>query len=164
MKKLLIIAVLIFSLTGVANAQMYSDFTLPDLEGDDVTLSKLFDKSDVVLISFWASWCAPCKEEMRKMNDVYLKYKEKGFDYVALNIDNQKSIAKVKSYIATQDFAFTVLMDTEKRVFEAYGGRDEMPYSLLINKNKEIVAVHVGFKTGDEAKIEEEIKTALGIK
>lgn len=163
MKKLLIIAVLILSLTGVANAQMYSDFTLPDLEGNDVTFSKLFEKSDVILIGFWASWCAPCKEEMRKIDDIYKKYKDNGFNYLALNIDNQKSVAKVKSYVSSQNFAFTVLMDTEKRVFEAYGGKDEMPYSLLINKNKEILAVHIGFKTGDEIKIEEEIKTALGI-
>ena len=99
-----------------------------------------------------------------KINDLYIKYKDKGFTYLALNVDNQKSVAKVKSYVDAQNFAFTVLMDTDKRVFEAYSGKDEMPYSIMLNKNKEVVSVHTGFKTGDEVKIEEEIITILGLK
>jgi hypothetical protein len=60
-----------------------------------------------------------------------------------------------------QGYKFPVLLDNDKKVFEGYSGKDEMPYSLLINKKKEIIAVHTGFKTGDEKMIEEEIKAAL---
>ncbi len=164
MKKILVaVLIALLAYASSSKAQMYSDFTLPDINGDDVTLSKILDKGPV-LIGFWATWCTPCKEEMRKINDLYIKYKDKGFTYLALNTDNQKSVAKVKSYVDAQNFAFTVLMDTDKRVFEAYSGKDEIPYSIMLNKDKEVVAVHTGFKTGDEVKIEEEIKAVLGIK
>ncbi|MCX6163776.1 MAG: hypothetical protein NTU73_02755, partial [Ignavibacteriae bacterium] len=76
----------------------------------------------------------------------------------------QKSVCKVVSYINAKSYTFPVVLDTDIKVFEAYSGKDEMPYSLLIGKNKEILSVHTGFKTGDESKIEEEVKTALGLK
>jgi cytochrome c biogenesis protein CcmG, thiol:disulfide interchange protein DsbE len=163
MKKVIFVFILSVLLSGFLKAQTYSDFTLQDLDGNDVSLSKLLEKGPVFM-SFWATWCSPCKEEMKKLNPVYEKYKDQGFVYLAINQDNQKSVAKVRSYIASQSYNFPVVFDSEKKVFEAYSGKDEMPYSLLIGKNKEILSVHTGFKTGDESKIEEEIKAALGIK
>lgn len=161
MKKLALLFVLLFAFVSISKAQMYFEFTLPDIDGNDVSMSQLLDKSNVVMLSFWATWCTPCKEEMKKMADIYEKYKDKGFIYVALNNDNQKSASKVKSFIVAQGYKFPVLLDNDKKVFEGYSGKDEMPYSLLINKKKEIIAVHTGFKTGDEKMIEEEIKAAL---
>jgi cytochrome c biogenesis protein CcmG, thiol:disulfide interchange protein DsbE len=164
MKKSAFLFVLLFAFVSISKAQMYFEFTLPDIDGNDVSMSKILEKSNVVMLSFWATWCTPCKEEMKKMADIYDKYKDKGFTYVALNNDNQKSVSKVKSFIMAQGYTFPVLMDTDKKVFEGYSGKDEMPYSLLINKKKEIIAVHTGFKTGDEKMIEEEIKAALELK
>ena len=164
MKKVIFILLSFFAFVTFAKAQMYYEFTLPDLDGNDVSMQKFLDKSDVVMLSFWATWCTPCKEEMRKMSDLYEKYKSQGFEYVAISVDNQKSVSKVKAFITAQGYSFPVLLDTDKRVFEGYSGRDEMPYSVLINKNKEVIAVHVGFKTGDEVTIEKEIKEGLGIK
>jgi len=164
MKKTIFLLLFVFAFAALSKAQMYYEFTLPDLDGNDVSLSKIVDKSNVVMLSFWATWCTPCKEEMKKMADIYEKYKGQGFEYVALNNDNQKSVSKVKSFITAQGYTFPVLMDTDKRVFEGYSGKDEMPYSVIINKKKEIISVHTGFKTGDDAMIESEIKAALGIK
>lgn len=159
MKKLSIaFLLLVFFVTG-ANAQSYNDFTLPDLDGNDINLDKLVAKGPVFL-SFWATWCAPCKDEMKKLQPIYEKYKDQGFTYLAVNQDNQKSVAKVKSFISANGYTFPVVLDLEKAVFEAYGGIG-MPYSLLINNKKEIVAKHLGYVSGDEMKIEQEIIDAL---
>ncbi|MCE1166235.1 MAG: TlpA family protein disulfide reductase [Bacteroidetes bacterium] len=164
MKKAVLVFLFAFLISAVSKAQMYTDFTITDMDGNDVTLSKVLDNSKGVMIGFWATWCSPCKEEMKRLADVYGKYKDQGFEYIAISIDNQKSTAKVKSFITAQGYTFKVCLDPEKRVFESYGGKDEVPYSIMVNKNKEVVSVHVGFKTGDELKIEEEIKSMLGIK
>lgn len=164
MKKVICLLVLTFVFVTFAKAQMYYEFTLPDLDGNDVSIQKILDKSEIVMLSFWATWCTPCKEEMKKMAELYDKYKSQGFEYVAISVDNQKSVAKVKAFITAQEYSFPVLLDTDKRVFEGYSGKDEMPYSVMLNKKKEIIAVHVGFKTGDEVTIEKEIKEGLNIK
>jgi cytochrome c biogenesis protein CcmG, thiol:disulfide interchange protein DsbE len=161
MKKVTLLFVFTLFLSGFLKSQTYSDFTLQDLNDNEVTLSKLLEKGPV-LMSFWATWCSPCKEEMKRVNSIYEKYKDSGFTYLAINQDNQKSVSLVKSYITAKDYAFPVVFDSDKRIFEAYSGKDEIPYALLIGKNKEILSVHTGFKTGDEVKIEEEIKDALG--
>lgn len=163
MKKVILLFVFTIFLSGLLKSQTYSDFTLLDLDGNEVNMGKLLEKGPVFM-SFWATWCSPCKEEMKKVNEIYEKYKDKGFVYLAINQDNQKSVSKVVSYINAMGYKFPVVFDSDKKVFEAYSGKDEMPYSLLIGKNKEIIAVHTGFKTGDEVKIENEVKAALELK
>jgi peroxiredoxin len=160
MKKYLTLALLLLVFTAYSKAQTYSDFTLPDVDGTDVTFSQITDKGPAI-ISFWATWCGPCKEEMKKINELYIKYKDKGLQYVAINQDNQKSVSKVKAFITAQNYNFVVLLDTDKKVFESFSGKDEIPYTIIINKNKDIVASHTGFKTGDEVTLEEEIKALL---
>ncbi|MEO6694110.1 MAG: TlpA disulfide reductase family protein [Ignavibacteria bacterium] len=159
MRKLLVIFLFTILLPLKSFSQSYNDFTLSDLDGNEVSLSKLLEKGPV-MISFWATWCSPCKEEMKKIYPVYEKYKDQGFTYLAVNQDNQKSISKVKSFINANGYSFPVVLDPDKKIFEAYSGIG-MPYSLIISKNKNIFAKHLGYVTGDEVKIEEEIKEVL---
>ena len=97
---------------------------------------------------------------MKKLFPVYEKYKDRGFTYLAINQDNQKSVSKVKSYINANGYSFPVVLDPDKSVFESYSGVG-IPYSLLISKDKKIISKHLGYVTGDEIKIESEIKNAL---
>ncbi len=159
MKKIILIALLTLIFPLKSFSQYFNDFKKQDLDGNDVNLSKLLEKGPV-MISFWALWCAPCKEEMKKMQPIYEKYKDQGFSYIAINQDNQKSISKVKSFINANNYSFTVVLDLDKKIFEDYLGTG-LPYSLIIDKNKQIIAKHLGYITGDEVKIEKEIKDAL---
>lgn len=155
MKKLSVILIIaIFSLTKVSSGQSF-DFSLEDLDGNTVTLTGLLEKGPV-MISFWALWCVPCKEEMKIMSEVYNKYKDSGFVYVAMNQDSPKSSAKVKSYIESKEYKFIVLLDTDTHVFENYGGQN-LPFSVLINRKGDIVKTYTGYVPGDESKIENDI-------
>jgi len=97
---------------------------------------------------------------MKKMQPIYEKYKDQGFTYLAINQDNQKSISKVKAFINSNNYTFPVVLDLDKHVFEDYLGVG-LPYSLIIDKKKNVIAKHLGYITGDEVKIEKEIKDAL---
>jgi cytochrome c biogenesis protein CcmG/thiol:disulfide interchange protein DsbE len=158
-KKFLLSIVIIFAFANLTKAQSFYDFTLDDLNGDDVTLSELLKKGPVML-SFWATWCAPCKDEMKYMNDIWAKYKDKGFTYLAVNNDNQKSLSKVRSYISANGYEFPVVLDTDEKIFEAYQGSGH-PFSVIIGMDGTIKARHLGYVPGDEVKFEEEIKANL---
>ena len=159
MKKIILTVLLVFVFGFNASAQTYNNFTLEDLDNNEITLDDLI-KEGPVLISFWALWCGPCKEEMKKLQPIYEKYKDQGFTYLAINQDNQKSVSKVKSFINANKYTFPVVLDTENNVFEAYNGIG-MPYSILIDMNKNIAAKHLGYVTGDDKIIEQEIKEVL---
>jgi cytochrome c biogenesis protein CcmG/thiol:disulfide interchange protein DsbE len=159
MKKSVILFFAVLFLPSLAFSQSYFEVKGSDLDGNNVQLSELLQKGPV-LVSFWALWCAPCKEEMKEMQKIYEKYMDQGFTYLAINQDNQKSLAKVKSYINAQGYTFPVVLDPEKEFFEAYNGTG-MPYSLLIDQDKNVVAKHTGYLTGDHIKLEKEIVSEL---
>lgn len=156
--------ILFFALSIQIFPQSVSEFTADDIDGNTITLSSYLEKGPVML-GFWRSWCSSCKEEQKNMQIIFEKFKDKGFSYIGVNIDNQKSVSKVKSYVSAMGFTFPVILDTDKKIFEMYGGsEDAVPYYLIIGKDKKIFSTHLGYKTGDEKMIEEEIKNALGIK
>jgi peroxiredoxin len=160
------VTVLIFTSVSSSQlfAQFFTDFTAEDLNGNEIKFSSFVEKGPVML-SFWRSFCSSCKEEQKNMQVLFEQYKDKGFTYIGVNIDNQRTVSKVKSYISTMGFTFPVILDTDKKVFEMYGGREEtVPYYLIIGKDKKILITHLGYISGDEKMIEREIKEALGIK
>jgi cytochrome c biogenesis protein CcmG, thiol:disulfide interchange protein DsbE len=159
MKKLIVVFIFLMIFPIKLFSQYYNDFEKDDLDGNVLKLSTLLEKGPV-MISFWATWCTPCKDEMKKMQPIYEKYKGQGFTYIAINQDNQKSISKVKAYINANGYTFPVVLDLDKHIFEDYSGIG-IPYSLIIDKNKKIIAKHLGYITGDEVKIEKEIKDVL---
>lgn len=163
MKHILII-IFILAIPFTIYSQAYTDFIAEDINGNTIQLSTYLEKGPVML-GFWRSWCSSCKEEQKNMKVLYEKYNQKGFTYLGVNIDNQKTVSKVKSYVSSMGFTFPVILDTDKKIFEMYGGsEDAVPYYLIIGKDRNIFSTHLGYKTGDEKMIEEEIIKVLGIK
>ena len=159
MKKILILPIVfIFFTVNTAFSQM-SDFDLNDLDGNSVKLTELLQKGPVFL-QFWATWCIPCKEEMKVLNELYGKYKDSGFVFVAVSIDDQKSVAKVKPYIESKGYKFTTLYDTDKNVFNNFGGQDP-PFSACLDMEGNIIKTYSGYILGDDEKLEKDIKDAL---
>ena len=72
----------------------FTDFTLPDLEGNPMKLSDIIAKNKYTLIDFWASWCGPCRAEMPNVVAAYKEYNKKGFGIVGVSLDSDANAWK----------------------------------------------------------------------
>ncbi len=135
------------------------NFELENMDGDIYELNDFLGKGPV-LISFWATWCKPCIEELKAYNKIYKEYKKQGFTIVAISTDSERSIAKVKPFISSMNYDFPVLLDPNSDVARKYYAR-VMPYSVMIDKEGNILYSHVGYSRGDELKVEEIVKKQL---
>lgn len=135
------------------------NFKLESLDGGFVELSQVIGKGPV-LLSFWATWCKPCMEEMNELNKIYEELNEKGFTLLAISTDNEKTIAKVKPLVKSKGFKFTVLLDKNSDVARKYYAQ-QIPFSVLIDKDGKIISSHMGYMKGDEKKLREKILSLL---
>lgn len=118
------------------------DFTLPDLNGDTISLSDY--RGENVYLNFWASWCEPCNEEMPPIEKIYKEYKDKGLVVLTINTGEDKTT--VAEYMKTNGYTFPVLLDLELNVSRQYK-TSSIPVSIFINKEGEIVTKEVGIMT-----------------
>jgi len=161
MKKLIILPFLLFVINIFAQEQEEQvgrsapNFKLQDLDGNYVSLKNELGDGPV-LLSFWATWCKPCIEEMTKYKEIYSDYKDHGFKVLAISIDDERTVAKVKPFAKSKNYPFLVLLDTNSDVARKYYAQN-VPYSVLIDKSGNIVYTHLGYMKGDELKMKNKI-------
>lgn len=131
------------------------DFVLPDLKGNNYKLSENLNQGPI-LINFWATWCIPCREEMKKLVDVYEKFERDGLQILAISIDDPKSVARVKSFINSRKYPFKVLLDTNSEVMQLFQAKNP-PYTALLSSSGNIYFSHSGYRKGDEKILEDQI-------
>ncbi len=157
MKNLLMKTLFLFiSVLSNLYSQEHQNLVVQTIIGEEVSLQELTSKGPV-LINFWALWCEPCKMEMKRLQSIYDRYKERGFSILAINQDNQKSLSKVPPFIASQEYSFYVATDPDGEIAQLFNVQS-IPLSLLFNKNGSIVYKALGYKPGDEKKIEEALE------
>lgn len=158
MKKVLIIFAL-FAFVVFGQDKKAPDFMLEDLEGEYVELADVIGEGPVI-VSFWATWCKPCVEEMKAYNKIIEEMKEKGVSIVAISVDSEKSVSKVEPFVKSHGYDFTVLLDTNGETARKYYAQT-VPHSVLLDKDGNIVYQHSGYKKGDELEMKKEIEKLL---
>lgn len=134
---------------------------LVDVTGKSVNTSELGFKGPVV-ISFWATWCAPCKRELNTIYDLYEDWQaETGVQLVAVSIDDEKTKASVAPYVDSKGWEYLVLLDPNGD-FKRAMGVNNVPHTFLIDGTGKIVYSHNSYAPGDEEKLYEEIKKLAG--
>ncbi|HEX3409285.1 MAG TPA: TlpA disulfide reductase family protein [Candidatus Binataceae bacterium] len=125
----------------VAAGKLAIDFKLPNLNGTAISLSSLRGK--VVFLNVWATWCAPCREEMPSIETLYEEF-SKDPDFVVLAVSQDSGgRSAVDSYVHRNGLKFNVLLDPQNEVGEAYDVSG-IPETFIIDRAGRIVAHHVG--------------------
>jgi len=126
-------------ITVLNRAAEPDDFTLPSLNGTRFTLSE--HKGKVIFLNFWATWCPPCRAEMPSMEALYQKFKDKEFDMIAVNI--QENNNDVSAFMRQLNLTFPVVMDSRGLVSGMYAIRS-IPTTFIIDKRGLVVGRVIG--------------------
>ena len=128
------------------------NFTLPQLDGPPVTLAKL--RGQIVVINFWASWCAECKVEQAALVQTWQQFQDSGV--VVLGVDFEDETSAARSYVSSADMTYPVVEDANSNTALAYGLRG-VPETFVVNQTGRIVDHVIG--PVDEATLASEINS-----
>lgn len=149
----------VFSLINVSFAlergSVSPDFQLPSRDLSTISLAKF--KGSVVLVDFWASWCAPCKKSLPWLNEMQAKYGSQGFSVIAVNLDADRADGEK---MLSNSTLFKVAFDPDGKTPEKFGV-SAMPSSYLIDRNGTITEIFRGFEESDKEIIEKRIRSLL---
>ena len=122
------------------------DFELKDANGQTVRLSDYRGK--VVLLDFWATWCGPCKIEIPWFQEFERQNKDKGFAVIGVAMDDD-GWDVVKPFAQQRGINYRLVLGNDK-VSDLYGGLDALPTTLLIDRDGNVAAVHIGLSGRNE--------------
>ncbi len=142
---------------SVAAGKMAADFTLKDLNGKQTTLASLRGK--VVFLNVWATWCAPCREEMPSIESLYDAFKANK-DFVVLAVSQDTNGGTVGPFVKENHLQFRVLLDPRNEVGERYDVSG-IPETFIIGRDGRIVAHHVGPYDWSNADIREALQELI---
>jgi peroxiredoxin len=132
------------------------NFTLKDIAGKDVQLSRY--KGQVVLLNFWATWCAPCKREIPALTALYRDYQERGFVVLGVSVDSE--VRSIKPFAREMKMNYPVLIGAGREdLSQAFGPFLGFPTSVLVARDGQVCVRHVGIVS--KTRLEQQINALL---
>ena len=137
----------------------FSDISLPDIHQQPQTLTQ-WNQKPLLVINFWAPWCAPCRREIPALIEVQKNY-AKQIQLVGLSFD---SVENVRNFTTQFDFNYPLLLvEQQAQQLNQYFGNNSggLPFTVILNAQREIIYRHSGEL--DSSQIEAVIKPELKI-
>lgn len=160
MKHYIFILVLSINFALFAQEQL-PNTTLKTLSGANTTLTEIAAIDDLIVVSLWATWCVPCKNELDAVAEVYDDWvSETGVKYYAVSIDDSRTAKRVRPMINGKGWEFEILLDENSDLKRAFGV-STVPYTVII-KSGEIVFKHTGYTPGFEDELYDKIVALKG--
>ncbi|PKP41064.1 MAG: alkyl hydroperoxide reductase [Bacteroidetes bacterium HGW-Bacteroidetes-12] len=154
-KKCILFIIIIFSVS-VLSAQEKTKLPSVDLktlEGTTINTSEFGNDGKPYIISFWATWCKPCKKELNTIAEVYEEWQEEtGVKLIAISIDDSRTAGMVSSIVYGNDWKYEVYLDSNSDLKRAMSV-NMIPHTFIIDGNNKIVWQHTSFSEGSEIEL-----------
>ena len=159
MKKTLLTLVACFvALSIFAQNKSLPSANVKTLEGQSLNVQELGKSGKITIISFWATWCSPCKKELDAIKDYYEDWqKDYDVELIAISVDDARTSAKIPAMVTEKGWKYRVLVDSNKE-FQQAANVSSVPHMLVLDQQGNIVFEHTGYAPGDELELEEKIK------
>lgn len=140
------------------------DFTLPDLNGNQVNLLDTLGKpaTKCILINFWSSKCEPCKKEMPELVKLHNKYKDKGLVVIGVCTDSDMLEEVREELIEDLKITYTIVLDPLAESYYKWGGLN-VPNMSVVSKEGLIIYQHDGYSPQTAIDAEKVIRKELGL-
>jgi thiol-disulfide isomerase/thioredoxin len=162
MKNTLFSLALLFSgFVAVAQSQELPTTKVRDMGGKPISFNETIEKGKVTLISFWATWCIPCKQEIKNIKMKLEGWqKEADFNFMTVSIDDSRATAVVKTYAKSQGWSFPTYLDPNSDLKRSLNFQN-VPFSMIVDQNGKVVYQHTGYEEGGEDDLFERIKVLV---
>lgn len=135
-------------------------------KADDIVTQAPFDLAkhlgkDVVLVSFWATFCEPCKAEMPFLQAFHDRHAAAGLTIVSVDIDGPDTEAEVAPYVRKQGYTYPIVIDRDGSIAQALNPTSSAPYSLVIGRDGKVKKRLSGFQPAEAPALEKELEALL---
>lgn len=156
LQKIITLICALFVTVAVFGQKQLPNVSAKTLDGKTVNMQDYAD-GKLRVISFWATWCSPCKKELDTIADYYEEWQEDyDMELIAISIDTRRAVAKVPGIVSTKGWEYEVLTGDEQDMQNAFNFQT-IPQTYLVDKNGNIVWSHNGYLPGDEEELEAKI-------
>ena len=141
---------------SIAYSQLPS-VEVKNLDGKLVNTSSFDNNDNPIIISFWATWCKPCKQELENIHEVYEEWQEEtNVKLIAISIDDSRNTSKIKPMVNAKGWEYEIYQDSN-REFATQMGVNPIPHTFLLDGDKKVVWEHVTYSDGDEEELYEKV-------
>lgn len=128
---------------GPFGVEELPSFVLSDLSGGEQNLQDYRGK--VLIVDFWATWCAPCRKEIPDFIALKEEYGEKGLEIIGISLDD--SMSDLKDFVKTNKINYPVLYrDQDRKIVDLFGGIKGIPTTFIIDRDGKVVNKFVGLR------------------
>jgi thiol-disulfide isomerase/thioredoxin len=166
MKKLLFItgAAALLALASFTHSDGLPSVKVKNLDGNEVDFSTVADSGKITVVSFWATWCAPCLKELEAINDHYAEWQTKyNMKIVAVSIDDSRNSKKVKPKVLGFGWTYEVYLDENMDLARVMNVNNP-PMTFIYDRQGKLYYSHQGYTPGAEDELEKKLIELSGVK